>query len=44
MKRSVALFALLLAACSFLDKRDPSSGWSAAKLLQEAKEALDSGQ
>ena len=44
MKRSVALFALLLAACSFLDKRDPSSGWSAAKLYQEAKESLDSGQ
>ncbi|HYT86753.1 MAG TPA: tetratricopeptide repeat protein, partial [Burkholderiales bacterium] len=44
MKRSVALFILLLAACSSLDKRDPSSGWSAAKLYQEAKESLDSGQ
>src|SRR6266568_4570748 len=44
MKRSVALFTLLLAACSSLDKRDPSSGWSAAKLYQEAKESLDSGQ
>ena len=44
MKRSVALFTLLLAACSFLDKQEPSSGWSAAKLYQEAKEALDSGQ
>jgi outer membrane protein assembly factor BamD len=44
MKRSVALFALLLAACSFLDKHDPQSGWSAAKLYQEAKEALEAGQ
>src|SRR6266513_2267875 len=32
MKRSVALFALLLAACSFIDKHDPKSGWSAEKL------------
>ena len=44
MKRSVALFALLLAACSFIDKHDPTSGWSAEKLYREAKEALDSGQ
>jgi outer membrane protein assembly factor BamD len=42
MKRSVALFALLLAACSFTEKHDPST-WSAAKLYRDAKEALDSG-
>jgi outer membrane protein assembly factor BamD len=42
MKRSVALFTLLLAACSFTDKSDPAN-WSAAKLYREAKEALDSG-
>lgn len=42
MKRSVALFILLLAACSFTDKYDPAT-WSAAKLYREAKEALDSG-
>src|SRR5260370_17121166 len=44
MKRSVALFALLLAACSFIDKHDPTAGYSAEKLYREAKEALDSGQ
>src|SRR6267142_1724697 len=44
MKRSVALFALLLAACSFIDKHDPTSGYSAEKLYREAKEALDGGQ
>jgi len=44
MKRSVALFALLLAACSFIDKRDPQSGWSAEKLYRDAKELLDGGQ
>jgi len=44
MKRSVALFALLLAACSFVDKPDPKSGWSAEKLYRDAKDALDSGQ
>src|SRR5437762_6554296 len=44
MKRSVALFALLLAACSFVDKHDPKSGWSADKLYRDAKEALDGGQ
>ena len=44
MKRSVALFALLLAACSFVDKHDPKSGWTAEKLYGEAKDALDSGQ
>jgi outer membrane protein assembly factor BamD len=42
MKRSVALFVLLLAACSFTEKNDPST-WSAAKLYRDAKEALDSG-
>src|SRR5437899_139651 len=40
MKRSVALFALLLAACSFIDKHDPKSGWSADKLYRDAKDAL----
>src|SRR5260221_8085975 len=44
MKRSVALFALLLAACSFIDKHDPAAGYSAEKLYREAKEALDGGQ
>ena len=44
MKRSVALFALALAACSFSDKRDPTAGMSAEKLYAEAKEALDGGQ
>jgi len=44
MKRSVALFALLLAACSFIDKHDPTAGYSAEKLYREAKEALDGGQ
>jgi len=43
MKRSVALFALLLAACSFIDKHDPT-GWSAEKLYREAKGALEGGQ
>lgn len=43
MKRSVALFALLLASCSSLDKQDPS-GWTAEKIYREAKDALDSGQ
>jgi outer membrane protein assembly factor BamD len=33
-----------LAACSFIDKHDPTSGWSAEKLYREAKDALDSGQ
>src|SRR5512139_1334473 len=33
MKRSVALFVLLLAACSFTEKNDPST-WSAAKLYE----------
>jgi outer membrane protein assembly factor BamD len=33
-----------LAACSFIDKHDPQSGWSAEKLYREAKNALDSGQ
>jgi outer membrane protein assembly factor BamD len=33
-----------LAACSFIDKHDPTSGWSAEKLYREAKDALDGGQ
>jgi len=33
-----------LAACSFIDKHDPKSGWSADKLYRDAKDALDSGQ
>jgi outer membrane protein assembly factor BamD len=33
-----------LAACSFVDKHDPASGYSAEKLYREAKEALDGGQ
>jgi outer membrane protein assembly factor BamD len=33
-----------LAACSFIDKHDPTAGYSAEKLYREAKEALDSGQ
>jgi len=33
-----------LAACSFIDKHDPTSGYSAEKLYREAKEALDGGQ
>jgi len=33
-----------LAACSFIDKHDPKSGWSAEKLYRDAKDALDSGQ
>jgi outer membrane protein assembly factor BamD len=44
MKRSVALFAFLLAACSFIDKHDPTAGYSAEKLYREAKDALDGGQ
>jgi outer membrane protein assembly factor BamD len=44
MKRSVALFIVLLAACSFVDKNDPSSGYTAERLYREAKEALDDGQ
>ena len=44
MKRSVALFALALAACSFADTRDPTAGMSAEKLYAEAKQALDGGQ
>jgi len=48
VKRSVAAFVLALAAtlagCSFLDKHDPTSGMSADKLYQEAKDALDGGQ
>ena len=42
MKRSVALFVLVLAACSSAEKNDLSAS-SAAKLYGEAKEALDSG-
>lgn len=33
-----------MAACSFVDKHDPTAGWSAEKLYSEAKEALDGGQ
>jgi len=33
-----------LAACSFIDKHDPTAGYSAEKLYREAKEALDGGQ
>jgi len=33
-----------LAACSFVDKHDPKSGWTAEKLYREAKDALDGGQ
>jgi outer membrane protein assembly factor BamD len=33
-----------LAACSFLDKQDPTVAMSAEKLYAEAKEALDGGQ
>jgi outer membrane protein assembly factor BamD len=44
MKRSVAVFALLLAACSSGDKYDPTAGWSAEKLYTEAKDALNDGK
>lgn len=48
MKRSVASFVLVLAAalaaCSFLDKQDPTKSMSVEKLYAEAKEALDGGQ
>jgi outer membrane protein assembly factor BamD len=48
VKRSVALivpaFAAALAACSFLDKQDPTGSMSADKLYAEAKDALDGGQ
>ncbi len=43
-RRSVALIALLLAACGLGDKLDPTVGWSAEKLYREAKESLDGGQ
>ena len=33
-----------MAACSFVDKHDPTAGYSAEKLYGEAKEALDGGQ
>jgi len=33
-----------LAACSFIDKHDPTAGYSAEKLYREAKDALDGGQ
>ena len=33
-----------MAACSFIDKHDPTAGYSAEKLYREAKEALDGGQ
>jgi len=44
VKRSVALFVVVLAACSFLDKQDPVTAMSAEKLYAEAKDALDGGQ
>ena len=44
MKRSLALFTLALAACSFLDKQDPNATMTADKLYAEAKDALDGGQ
>ena len=48
MKRSVALFVLVLAAaltaCSFIDKQDPAGTMSAEKLYAEAKDALEGGQ
>lgn len=44
MERSVALFALALAACSFADQHDPTAGMSGDKLYSEAKAALDAGQ
>jgi outer membrane protein assembly factor BamD len=44
VKRSVALFALALAACSWIDKQDPTATMSAEKLYAEAKEALEGGQ
>ena len=34
----------MLAACSFIDKHDPTAGYSAEKLYREAKDALDGGQ
>jgi len=40
MKRSVALFALLLTACAITND---AATWSAARIYREAKEALDSG-
>ncbi len=41
MKRSVALFALLLAACGSLgEKSDPTAGWSAERIYREAKDEL----
>jgi len=33
-----------LAACSFVDKHDPTAGYSAEKLYREAKDALEGGQ
>ncbi len=33
-----------MAACSFIDKHDPTAGYSAEKLYREAKDALDGGQ
>jgi outer membrane protein assembly factor BamD len=44
MKRSVAAFALILAACSGGDKYDPTAGWSAEQLYGEAKDALKDGK
>ncbi len=33
-----------MAACSFVDKHDPTAGYSAEKLYREAKDALEGGQ
>ena len=48
MKRSLAVIALIqvlaLSACGLLpDKPDPTSGWSANRLYDEAKDELNSG-
>ncbi len=47
MKRSVAfaaLFVLALTGCGlFPDKPDPTAGWSAARIYQEAKDNLNDG-
>lgn len=39
-----AVLTAALAACSFLDKQDPTASMTAEKLYAEAKEALDGGQ
>jgi outer membrane protein assembly factor BamD len=44
VKHSVALFVLLLAGCSWFDKKDPTAGMPADKIYAEAKEAMENGQ